>query len=256
MDRNSLEWLPRTQCRKDWKIYFSLLSGLKLRPASPGLRAFSVMWGAWQRSRRIPALLGYFHRIARLNMQLRWKTRKRRLQPFVLFDDKSYTRKVHPLWIPQTSRWFLSTYREGALPALLQGVSLIKATILEKQKVDTMETPLAPLTASQCIGVFTFLTTLTWATSYRHRCNLVAPSQLHCKAATRRRMVPTWVKRRRRRSGYGTRGQTGDWFPAEPSGILHTTPAAVKTPNLTHYTNTCRGLKRLRTEHWNFTLLH
>lgn len=108
-------------------------SGLKLRWASPGLHAFPALGEACQRSRRIPALLGYFHRIARLNMQFRLETRKRRLQPFVLFDDKSYTRKVHPLWIPQTSQWFLSTYREGALPALLQGVSLIKATILEKQ---------------------------------------------------------------------------------------------------------------------------
>lgn len=142
---------------------------------------------------------------------------------------------------------------------MLQGVSLIKATILEKQKLDTMETPLAPLTASQCIGVFTFLTTLTWATSSRHRYNLVAPSQLHCKAATRRRMVPTWVKNNSRavRGGGGAvtgpeaRQETGSRQNRVEFYTLH-----LKTPNLTDYANTCRGLKRLRTEHWNFTLLH
>lgn len=168
---------------KHGTFWFFPSSASELRWASPGPRAFSVMREAWRRSRRIPALLGYFHRIARLNMQFRWKTRKRRLQPFVLFDDKSYTRKVHPLWIPQTSQWFLSTYREGALPALLQGVSLIKATILEKQNWMPWRRSPAPLTASQCIGVFIFLTTLTWAASSRHRYNLLAPSQLHCESS-------------------------------------------------------------------------
>lgn len=72
-----------------------------------------------------------------------------------------------------------------------------------------METPLASLTASQCIGVFIFLTTLTRAASWRHRYNLVALSQLHCKAAKRRRMVPTWVKNYLRAVWGGVEAVTG-----------------------------------------------
>lgn len=80
-----------------------------------------------------------------------------------------------------------------------------------------METPPAPLTASQGIGVFIFLTTLTRAASWRHRYNLVwFPPSPTVEAAGRRRMVPARVKNSlrarlgRSRSSYGTRGQTGD----------------------------------------------
>lgn len=75
------------------------------------------------------------------------------------------TQSAPPL-IPQTSQWFFSTYREGALPAFLQGVSHIKATILEKTKLDAIETAPDIFSLSfspslrQSEGVYIFLTVL------------------------------------------------------------------------------------------------
>lgn len=65
-----------------------------------------------------------------------------------------------------------------------------------------METPPALLTASQGIGVFISLTTLSRAASWRHRYNLVVPAQPHRRSSQDRLG--------RRRSSYGTWGQTAD----------------------------------------------
>lgn len=77
-----------------------------------------------------------------------------------------------------------------------------------------METAPALLTASQGIGVFIFLTTLTRAASRRHRYNLVVPAQPHRRSSRETSDGPPHELRiaprlGRSRSGYGTWGQTG-----------------------------------------------
>lgn len=175
-----------------------------------------------------------------------------------------------PHRIPQTSQWFFSTYREGALPAFLQGVSRIKATILEKTKLDAIETApdLFSLSFSPCLrrgkGVYIFLTMLFQAVC-QIRLQFVFPGPFpplaNTACSTTQWTSPVQCKTQvRGAGGLGggvsviARSEWKRWLSTASSGILHTTPTpAAAEAGIWHTTPTPAGLQRLHTEQWNFT---